>query len=289
MTTSQLLRTLVGTSTLLVSSNSNNIISFMSNGLWSQISIPNARGMSVNSEFIAVASSDCVRLYNKTTGIFAGIINSYSNDIHEIKFIDSNKMIVCDSRASSLNSLSLNGNTNIWTVPGVDLGTVDSRSWVNGVCVENNLPKYVTALGISNIDSGWRAEAAASRGALIDIQSNEVVLHNLTFPHSPLLDGNNVWFLNSGLNQVCKWSPGDSDFTVVSTLHGWTRGIFMIGNYLLVGVSQSRNSALSNVISDPLAEPGISIIDKLTGQQLEFESLDVQEIFDIVLTDGPLV
>jgi len=37
-----------------------------------------------------------------------------------------------------------------------------------------------------------------------------------------------------------------------------------------------------------LAEPGIAVLDKLTGEQLEFESLDVQEIVDLVISDKAL-
>jgi hypothetical protein len=48
-------------------------------------------------------------------------------------------------------------------------------------------------------------------------------------------------------------------------------------------------SAFPNVISDPLAEPGVAILNKSTGEQLEFESLDVQEIFDLAIVDKAIV
>jgi uncharacterized protein (TIGR03032 family) len=288
MSTSQLLRDLIGSRALIVSSQSNNKVLSLQNDVWSDINVENARGLSYNDNFVTVASSNCINFYNKNTGVFAGTINSYAYDIHEIEFIDNNEIIACDSRASSLTRLSLGSKSITWTVPGVDLDTTDSRSFVNGVCIENNLPKYVTVLGVSNVENGWRDEANQSRSALINVQTNEIILHNLIFPHSPTLDGETVYFLNSGLNQVCKWSPGDSDFTIISTLNGWTRGLIILDQYLLIGVSQGRQSAVPNVISNQLDEPGIAIVDKVTGELVEFESLDVREIFDLIISDKAL-
>lgn len=289
MTNSQLLRDLIGPLALVVSSNSEGKVLSLQNNIWTEKNINYARGLCTNDNFVAIASSDTIEFYDKKTGMFAGSINSYSNNIHEIKFINNNKIIVCDSRASSLSQTFLGSHSIIWTVPGVDLNTNDSRSWVNGVCIENNLPKYVTVLGISNIEDGWRSEAQQSRGALINAQTNEIVLHNLFFPHSPTLDGQTVYFLNSGLNQVCKWSPGDSNFTVVSTLGGWTRGLVILGEYLLVGISQGRSTAMFSTLSNPLDMPGIAIINKNTGEQVDFEPLDIREIFDLIITDRSLL
>ena len=288
MATSQLIRNIIGDKTLLISSHSDNKVISLQNNNLSSIGIMSARGISSNDDFIAIASIDSIKIYNKKTGVFAGTINSYSPAIHEIKFIENNKIIASDPSNSSLLQLSLGSSSVIWTVPGVDSINADYRSLINGVCTENDLPKYVTVLGISNIPNGWRNEAEQSHGALIDVQNNNIVLNNLNFPHSPRIDKDSVWFLNSGLNQVCKWAPGDSDFTVVSTVHGWSRGLLVLDEYLLVGVSQGRASSMSNVISDHLDEPGIAVINKSTGEQLEFESIDVQEIFDMLIVNSGL-
>lgn len=288
MTNSQLLRDLIGPLALVVSSNSEGKVLSLQNNIWTEKNINYARGLCTNDNFVAIASSDTIELYDKKTGIFAGSINSYSNNIHEIKFINNNEIIVCDSRASSLSQTFLGSNSIIWTVPGVDLNTIDSRSWVNGVCVENNLPKYITTLGISNLPDGWREEAQQSRGALINVETNEIVLNNLSFPHSPTLDGQAVYFINSGLNQICKWYEGDADFTVVSNINGWGRGLIVLDQYLLVGISQARLNIFSSINSSPLDVPGIAIINKLTGEQVEFETLDVREIFDLIITDKAL-
>jgi len=289
MTTSRLLRDLIGSRALIISSQSDNKVLSLQNDLWSNNYVEDARGLASNDQFVAVASKDSIIFYDKVTGLQNAILNVYSQSSHEIEFGNANEIILCASPLSSLINYSLGSSSTIWSVPGVDLDTTDSRSWVNGICVLNGIPQYVTVLGISNVANGWRDEALASRGALINVQTNEIVLHNLLFPHSPTIDDNDIWFLNSGLNQVCKWTPGDSDFTVVATLHGWTRGMIVLEQHVIVGVSQGRMSAFPNVISDPLSEPGIAVLDKVTGEQLEFESLDVQEIFDLALTDKAIL
>jgi uncharacterized protein (TIGR03032 family) len=289
MSTSQLLRDLIGSRALIVSSHSESKVLSLQNGNWTNTYIEDARGLAVNDQLIAVASRNSIIFYDKTSGLKNAELNVFSQGSHEIEFGSNNEIILCASPLSSLVNYSLGSSSTIWNIPGVDLDTTDSRSWINGVCTVNDIPQYVTVLGISNIANGWRDEALASRGALINVQTNEIVLHNLLFPHTPTIDNNDIWFLNSGLNQVCKWTEGSSDFTVVATLHGWTRGIIILENHVLVGVSQGRMSAFPNVISDPLAEPGIAVLDKLTGEQLEFESLDVQEIFDLVISNKAIV
>jgi uncharacterized protein (TIGR03032 family) len=288
MSTSQLLRDLIGSRALIVSSHSDNKILSLQDNSWTNAYVEDARGLAVNDQLIAVASKDSIIFYDKATGLKNATLSVSSQSSHEIEFGSNNDIIVCESPESNLVNYTLGSSSVVWNVPGVDLNTTDSRSWLNGVCTASGIPQYVTVLGISNVANGWRDEALASRGALINVQTNEIVLHNLLFPHTPTIDGNDIWFLNSGLNQVCKWTVGGSDFTVVSTLHGWTRGIVILDQHIIVGVSQGRMSAFPNVISDPLAEPGIAILNKMTGEQLEFESLDVQEIFDLIITDKAL-
>jgi hypothetical protein len=289
MATSQLLRDLIGSRALIVSSHSESKVLSLQNGNWTDTYIEDARGLAVNDQLVAVASKDSIIIYNKISGLRNAALSVLSQSSHEIEFGINNDVIVCESPLSSLINYSLGSSSNVWNIPGVDLDTTDSRSWINGVCTVNGIPQYVTVLGISNVANGWRDEALASRGALINVQTNEIVLHNLLFPHTPTIDGNDIWFLNSGLNQVCKWAVADSDFTVIATLHGWTRGIIVLDQHVLVGVSQGRMSAFPNVISNPLAEPGIAVLDKMTGEQLEFESLDVQEIFDLIISDKALL
>jgi uncharacterized protein (TIGR03032 family) len=222
------------------------------------------------------------------TGNRIAVLDVPNTDSHEIGFAADDSVIACASYQSALTRHAFGVNEVIWRVPGVTADTSDARSWLNGIVTVDGSPKYVTVLGISDIAQGWRDEAKAQRGALIDTQTNEIVLHNLFFPHSPTLIGDTVYFANSGHGQLCKWKPTDSSFTVVTTLSGWTRGIAQLGDYLLIGISQGRMTAFPEITTDALAQPGIALIELTTGTQVEFMPMDVQEIFDIKVADARL-
>jgi hypothetical protein len=42
-------------------------------------------------------------------------------------------------------------------------------------------------------------------------------------------------------------------------------------------------TAFSEITTDPMAQPGIAVIELATGTQVEFVPMDVREIFDIKL------
>jgi len=288
MSTSQLLKDLIGSRALIVSSHSDNKILSLQDSIWTSINLNNARGIAINEYLIAIASHEAIYYYNRTTGTLAGVANIQSQDSHEIIYDPEGNLIVCASYRSALVKQGVGIDEIYWSVPGVTPETFDARSWINGVALQDGYPKYVSVLGLSDIPQGWRDEARISKGLIIDVTNNNIVLNNLFFPHSPKIIDNVLWFCNSGNSQLCKWLPGDSNYTVVTELSGWSRGILQIGDYVLVGISQGKLTAFPEITADPMAQPGIAIINKNTGQQEDFEPLDVQEIFDINITDKAL-
>jgi uncharacterized protein (TIGR03032 family) len=289
MTTSQLLRNLIDSRALIVSSHSDNSVLSLQNDTWNKTIINNARGIAVSDTFVTIASHEAIYYYNKNDGTLAAIVNIASQDSHEITYDIDENLIVCASYRSALVKQGLGIDEILWTVPGVSLNTFDARSWINGVAIQDGYPKYVSVLGVSDIPQGWTDEARTSKGVIFDVTNNNIIMDNLFFPHSPKIINNELWFCNSGNAQLCKWAPGDSNYTVVTELSGWSRGILSIGDYVLVGISQGKLTAFPEITADPMAQPGISIIDKNTGEQVDFEPLDVQEIFDINITDKALI
>ena len=288
MSTSAMLRTLMANKCLLVSSHSNDRVLSLVDGSWSSISAPSARGIAVSDSLIAVASSDSLMYYLRSTGKFAGSIVIDSKDSHEIAYGQNGDVIVCASQRSSVVRQNLGVDEVIWTVPGVTAGTSDGRSWVNGVTVNNGVPQYVSVLGVSDTSGGWRDEAMAERGIIFDAEANMPAVSNLLFPHSPTVIDGALWFCNSGHAQLCRWEPGASTHTVMAQLPGWSRGILDCGTHILVGISQGRLTAFPNLTADLMAQPGIAVVDKNSGNMVEFEALDVQEVFDLGVADVAL-
>ena len=152
-------------------------------------------------------------------------------------------------------------------------------------------PRYVTALGETDVAGGWR-ENKASGGVLIDIESGETVLRGLSMPHSPRWYDGRMWVLESGKGTI---SVADLDAGTVETvaeLPGFTRGLLFAGGLAFIGLSQVRETATFGGL--PLMERlderlcGVWAVNPQSGQIvgfLRFEEL-VQEVFDVELLAG---
>lgn len=200
------------------------------------------------------------------TGIYAG---------HEA-IATAGGFYVTDPQRSAVSRASVDGSViQTHRLSGVDQSE-DNRTHINGVATNTSGPHYVTALGVSNTTQGWREEAAAGRGVVIDVTTGQNAVEDLLFPHSPRVHDGDLWVLDSG-HGVVRHKNGHENFAVV---HGFARGLAFHNGHVFVGVSQARPSAVDAITTDPLAEPGIVVLDE-SGAQVHFEPLDVREIFDI--------
>ncbi len=167
----------------------------------------------------------------------------------------------------------------------------EDRCHLNGLCVIEDAIRYVTALGRSNERGGWR-ERKSDGGLLIDVPSEEIVIGDLSMPHSPRWHDDRLWLLESGRGEICVVDPERGERETVAELPGFTRGLAFVGPYALVGLSKIRETATFGglPILERLAERlcGIWIVDTRSGEIagfLRFEDL-VQEIYDLALLSG---
>ena len=71
-----------------------------------------------------------------------------------------------------------------WRPPFISGLAPEDRCHLNGLCLIDGRPAYVTALGETDTAGGWRANKKDG-GLVIDVQSNRIVLRGLSMPHSP--------------------------------------------------------------------------------------------------------
>jgi uncharacterized protein (TIGR03032 family) len=178
-----------------------------------------------------------------------------------------------------------------WKPPFISQLTSEDRCHLNGLCVIDDEPRYVTALGETDEPGGWR-ENKASGGILMDVETGEIVLSGLSMPHSPRWSEDRLWVLESGKGTL---SVADLDAGTVETvaeLPGFTRGLLFAGGLAFVGLSQVRETATFGGL--PLMERlderlcGVWAVNPQSGQIvgfLRFEEL-VQEVFDVALLPG---
>jgi uncharacterized protein (TIGR03032 family) len=211
--------------------------------------------------------------------------------IHEVEFAQGELWLVATNFSCLATLDAQHSFVPRWKPPFISQLTAEDRCHLNGLCVIDDEPRYVTALGETDVAGGWR-ETKASGGVLIDIESGETVLRGLSMPHSPRWYDGRMWVLESGKGTI---SVADLDAGTVETvaeLPGFTRGLLFAGGLAFVGLSQVRETATFGGL--PLMERlderlcGVWAVNPHTGQIagfLRFEEL-VQEVFDVELLPG---
>lgn len=175
----------------------------------------------------------------------------------------------------------------IWKPPFISSLQPTDKCHLNGLCLRDGEPRYVTALGRTDEPLGWRKNKADG-GILMDIATDEVLLEGLSMPHSPRWHQNQLWFLESGDGTLCRLDPNTRRVTRVAQVPGFTRGLQIIGDVALIGVSKVRESATFSglpVTRLPKRICGVWIVGLQRGNiitHLEFTE-GVDEIFAVGL------
>ncbi len=150
-------------------------------------------------------------------------------------------------------------------------------------------PRYVTALAETDSPQGWRTGKATS-GCLIEVPSGRCVARNLSLPHSPRVDGNQILFLHSGHGRVDAANPLTGEVNAVAELPGVTRGLALHGGYAFVGLSKARPTleGVPVVAQRDRLKCGLWVVNVHTGKiaaHLEFRT-GVDEVFDVQVLPG---
>jgi uncharacterized protein (TIGR03032 family) len=173
-----------------------------------------------------------------------------------------------------------------WRPPFLTEVVPEDRCHLNGLAMESGRPRFVTALGETDVVGGWR-ERKADGGVVIDVPSGEVVLRGLCMPHSPRLHDGSLWVLNSGRGELWRIDRESLRHEVVCTLPGYLRGLCFVGSVALVGLSTIREKHIFGGLAvqerSPRLHCGVAIVDVRTRRQLGlFEFTEgCTELFDV--------
>ncbi len=165
------------------------------------------------------------------------------------------------------------------------------RCHLNGLAMENGLPKYVTAMAESNEPAGWRTTKATS-GVVIDVPSGETISRNYSMPHSPRLHDGRLWVLNSGCGTFGYVDLATGKYESVESVPGYSRGLAMFGQFAFIGLSKIRETSVFGGV--PIAEKrdelqcGLGVVDLVSGRTVAvFKFLSgVSEIFAVDVIPG---
>ncbi len=159
---------------------------------------------------------------------------------------------------------------------------------LNGLGMQDGRPAMATAFCETDHPGGWREQDQLTTGVLVDIQANRVVVRGLCMPHSPRYHCGQWWFCNSGHGTLCTFDASANQHQEICSLGGFTRGMCLVDDRVLVGLSKIRHE---HVLDSPSMRQrisrgcsGVALVDLTTHREiglLEFTS-GGNEVYEIV-------
>lgn len=207
--------------------------------------------------------------------------------IHEMAFDNDGVLWVVNTMFSCLCTLHESFNfVERWRPPFISALAAEDRCHLNGLAMVNGRPKYVTALGTSDSNRGWRDDKATG-GVVIDIESNEVVADGFCMPHSPHVHDGRLYVLDSGRGALVAIDLSDGRKSDVAQYPGYGRGMDICGQYAFIGMSKARETSIFGgvpICKDPdKMRCGIAVVDLQAEKciaYLEFKT-GIGELFDV--------
>ena len=163
--------------------------------------------------------------------------------------------------------------TPIWKPPFISKIIKEDRCHLNGLAMEDGVPRYVTAVSKSDTIDGWR-DRRFDGGIIVDVPSGEIVIGGLSMPHSPRSIA-----ASSGCSTQAPAGRLDrarrrrgQQVPSSRLLPGLRARAPFHGNYAFVGLSKPRYQrfeglALDKRLAEMNSEPwcGVQVIDLDTG------------------------
>jgi len=234
------------------------------------------------------------RLEGSYDSLFVPQVSYYTGDVdaHDLavapdgKGLFVNTLFNCIATASETHSFKP-----VWKPPFIDRLAAEDRCHLNGLALDNGTLRYATAIAESNVAGGWR-DYRAKGGIVIDCQSSEIVGRGLSMPHSPRLHKGRLYLLNSGTGHFGTLDPTTGEFEAITFCPGYVRGLSIVGNFAIIGLSKPRNRGIfRGPLGDNLkkhgieARCGIYVVDLISGEVVHWARIEglVSELYDVAV------
>ncbi|MEM7399395.1 MAG: TIGR03032 family protein [Pseudomonadota bacterium] len=222
-------------------------------------------------------------------------------DSHDVGLLKDGRIVFVNTQFNCLATPSSRHSfTPLWKPPFISKIVKEDRCHLNGLAMEDGVPRYVTAVSKSDTIDGWR-DRRYDGGIIIDVATGDIVIGGLSMPHSPRMYNGKLYVLNSGTGELCWVEPaekaGDAKLHVVAFCPGFVRGLGFHGKYAFVGLSKPRYErfeglALDKRLADTDSEPwcGVQVIDLESGSVAHWFRIDgaIGELYDVAVVPGVL-
>ena len=181
----------------------------------------------------------------------------------------------------------------LWKPNFVSALSPEDRCHLNGMGTRDGEIAYVTLCGEFDTPLGWKAVKNGG-GMVIDIRDNSVLCRGLSMPHSPRWHNDRLWLLNSGDGDF-GYLDGDR-FVPVAQCPGFARGLCLVGDYAVIGLSLLRDNTFASGLSikgrlEKAHVPqrcGLIVVDLNTGKIVHWLTIQgvVTELYDVAFLPG---
>jgi uncharacterized protein (TIGR03032 family) len=217
-------------------------------------------------------------------------------DIHEVGIDPQGHVIFVNTKYSCLATLDLRHSFRVlWKPPFISRLAPEDRCHLNGLAMQDGVPRYLTAVSRSDIVTGWRARRHEG-GVLIEYLSGRIVTDQLSMPHSPRIDRDgSVLLLDSGRGQIVRVDPDSGGRTDLAFCPGFLRGMALHDGHAIVTISKPRGGTFAGLDLDAAltargadAWCGVLIVNLSTGDIVEWIRLEgaITELFDVAAMPG---
>ena len=142
---------------------------------------------------------------------------------------------------------------------------------------------YASAFGDFRRHREWKSHFGDERGVVLDLESGEPVLRGLECPHHPrLVDGS--WVICDSLpGRLIRADADTGRIHDVLELAGFTRGIAVTADHILVGESPRTRAG-----QRASTRASVAVVDRHNWRALDRIELGACEIYDLLLVDDDL-
>jgi uncharacterized protein (TIGR03032 family) len=217
-------------------------------------------------------------------------------DVHDLALLPDARPVFANTLFSCISTVSDSASfLPLWQPRFISRLAAEDRCHLNGLAMEDGVPRYATVVGPSDVADGWR-EHRVGGGVVLDIASGETVCAGLSMPHSPRLHGGMLYVLNSGTGEFGRIDVAAGRFEPIAFCPGYLRGLAFLGDHAVVGLSLPRDNRtftglpLDEALTSRGAEArcAVMVIDLATGDAVHWVRFDgvVKELYDVAVLPG---
>lgn len=211
---------------------------------------PRSMGLCVDDQRLWIATANQVwRLENVLSGTLADTefdrryvavhgINTGEVFIHDLGVGQDGTLYFANTAFSCVAASTSNRNFEVvWQPPFTQQLVPEDVCHLNGLAMRDGQPYAATVCGMSSDRKGWR-EDRVGRGAVMRISDNAVLCDQLTMPHSPRVEGDELYVLDSGTAAFGRVRNGKLERLRICS--GFARGLDIWNGHAIVGLSKPR-------------------------------------------------